>query len=356
VEFREALTIAHVVFSSRLAGGERHCVDLANAQAALGHCVHVIGTAGSAVRAALAPNVEFHGLALPLLRGRRVAALVRRLGAQVCHGHLGPACKAVARVPGVARVGTLHVGYKAHHHARMDALVCVNRAQFRGLPDERQACAEVVYNWAPVRPESRVVPGRLRAELGLQDGQRLVGFLGRLHLTKGVDLLAEAFSRHAPPDACLALLGDGPARAELEACAARDPRIRLLGQREDVEQALADFDLFVSPSREDAFPLAVLEAMRAGCPIVASETQGPLEMLAGQPASLVPVGDADALGRALAEALRAPRERLSYAMDAFGRDQAVARIVALYRQAVRRRALLPEAISIPEGHEPALHA
>src|ERR1043165_6046538 len=146
----EPLTLVHVVFSSRLAGGERHCVDLANAQAALGHRVHVIGTSGSAVAGALAPGVSFHGLKLPLVRSWRVAALARRLGADVCHGHLGPACKAVVHARSATRIGTLHVGYKAHHHARMDGLICVTRAQYDGLPTG-EPLASVIYNWAPER-------------------------------------------------------------------------------------------------------------------------------------------------------------------------------------------------------------
>ena len=97
----------------------------------------------------------------------RVAALVRRLRADVCHGHLGPACKAVAHARSAARLGTLHVGYKAHHHARLDGLVCVNRAQHDSLP-AGDALASVIYNWAPARdPAAAARPTDLRAELGL---------------------------------------------------------------------------------------------------------------------------------------------------------------------------------------------
>jgi glycosyltransferase involved in cell wall biosynthesis len=344
----EPLTLVHVVFSSRLAGGELHCVDLANAQAALGHEVHVVGTAGSAVEGALAPGVRFHGLKLPLMRGWRVAALARRLGADVCHGHLGPACKAVARTRGTARVGTLHVGYKAHHHARMDGLVCVNRAQLDNLPADRAGLANLIYNWAPERPAAASPATDLRVELGLAPGQLLVGSVGRLQHAKGMDLLVTAFKAHAPADAVLAILGEGPDRALLEELAAGDARIRLLGFRRDVDQALRSLDLFVSASREEAFPLAILEAMRAGRPVLATATQGPVEMLAGQPARLVPVGDASALGRALAEEvarlrLLAPSERgVSYATAAYDRSQAVARTLSFYRDVMRHRAVQVE--------------
>eukprot|EP00042_Codosiga_hollandica_P001841 m.11034 g.11034 ORF g.11034 m.11034 type:complete len:364 (-) comp14733_c0_seq1:1492-2583(-) len=338
------LTLVHVVFSSRIAGGERHCIDLANAQAALGHRVHVIGSAGSAVAGALAQGVQFHGLALPLLRGWRVAALARRLGADVCHGHLGPACKAVAHARRSARIGTLHVGYKAHHHARLDGLVCVNRAQYDGLPDS-DSLAHVIYNWAPERDAAAAARHTdLRAELGLAPDQLLVGSVGRLHRSKGMDLLIAAFKAHAPADAVLAILGEGPDEAQLKEMAAADSRIRLLGFRSDVDQALKAFDLFVSPSREEAFPLAILEAMRAGRPVLSSATQGPLEMLAGQPARLVPVGDANVLGHAMAEELArlrplsAPQRAVRYATAAYDRSNAVARTLGFYRDVMLHQA------------------
>lgn len=340
----EPLTLVHVVFSSRIAGGERHCIDLANAQAALGHHVHVIGSAGSAVAGALAAGVTFHGLKLPLLRGWRVAALARRLGADVVHGHLGPACKAAAHARSATRVGTLHVGYKAHHHAKLDGLVCVNRAQHDNLP-KGAALASVIYNWAPQRAAApAALRTDLRVELGLAPQQLLVGSVGRLHVSKGMDLLIQAFKAHAPVDAVLAILGEGSDEARLKALAAGDDRIHLLGFRSDVDQALKSFDLFVSPSREEAFPLAILEAMRAGRPVLSTATQGPLEMLAGQPARLVPVGNADLLGRAIAEELRVLRNLpvasrgVSYATAAYDRGNAVARTLGFYRDVINHRA------------------
>ncbi len=333
-----ALTIVHAVFSSRLAGGERHCVDLAQAQAAMGHRVHLVGPSSSAVRAAVGSTVQYHPIGLPLARGLRLRSIAREVDADVCHGHLGPACKAVAHVTSAARIATLHVGYKEHQHGRMDGLICVNNVQLGRLGPYR-GDARVIYNWAPQRDARDL--GDLRAELGLLPHQLLVGSLGRLNKAKGMDLLIAAFRAAAPRDAVLAILGEGEELATLRRLAAGDARIRLLGYRTDVNAALQAMDLFVSPSREEAFPLAILEAMRAGLPLIATATQGPLEMLANQPARIVPIGDVPALGDAIAASLatlrqvpRPLRERVAYDVSAFDRTAAVERVIAFYREVI----------------------
>jgi len=347
----DALTIVHAVFSSRLAGGERHCVDLAQAQAAMGHRVHLVGPSSSAVRDAIGPTVQYHGLTLPLARGLRLRSIARDVGADISHGHLGPACRAVAQVTSGRRVGTLHVGYKAHQHARMDGVICVNKDQL-GLLGQYRGDAQVIYNWAPQRDvDDR---GDLRAELGLLPHQLLVGSLGRLNKAKGMDLLIAAFRASAPRDAVLAILGEGEELATLQRLAGGDARIRLLGYRTDVNAALHAMDLFVSPSREEAFPLAILEAMRAGLPLIATATQGPLEMLANQPAQIVPIGDASALGDAIAASLstlrqvpRHLREPIPYDVSAFDRTAAVERVIAFYRRVMSHAGLAGGRSSAP---------
>jgi len=331
------LTIVHVVFSSRIAGGERHCLDLAAAQAADGHEVHIVGPSRSAIRDAVAPGVRYHGLALPVLRGRRLQRIARMLGADVCHAHLGPACKAAATLQDGARIGTLHVGFKSHQHGELDGVVCVNRQQ-RSQLNAYGGASCVIHNWAPAPAPSQ---GDLRSMLGLRPEQLLVASVGRLHPTKGMDVLVRAFKAGAPADAALVILGEGPQRAELERLADGDPRIHLPGFRADVDAGLQGVDLFVSPSREEAFPLALLEAMRAGLPIIASETEGPREMLQGQPARFVPIADASAMGRALGESLaglRHQRRRVSYDMRAYDRGHAVEQVESFYRDVIASRA------------------
>src|SRR5882757_10042216 len=108
------MRILHLLFSSRLAGSERYCADLANRQVAEGHEVHVVGATGSPLAVALAPGIRFHGFNR-LLRGLRVRRLLDAIAPDICHGHLSAACKILGRASSRHQtVATLHVGYKPH--------------------------------------------------------------------------------------------------------------------------------------------------------------------------------------------------------------------------------------------------
>lgn len=111
-----------------------------------------------------------------------------------------------------------------------------------------------------------------------------------------------AFRRGLPPR--LVVVGDGSQRAELERRAGAPDlagRVHFAGYREDAWRAPGGFDVMVMPSLQEAFPLACLEAMAAGRPVIASRVGGLPEMVEdGRTGLLVPPGDA----RAVAEALR----------------------------------------------------
>lgn len=333
------MRILHVLFSSRIAGSERYCIDLANAQAALGHEVHVAGRSGSPMQAELADNVRFHGLSTPLLRGWRINRLAARIGADVAHAHLSPACKALARgSSSMARVATLHVGYKPRQHARLDGVICVNRAQMQRLGGFGGKVGRVP-NWLPETRRQGEMD--LRARLGIGERIRLVGSVGRLHPSKGADVLVSAFLKADPADAVLVLAGEGPQRPDLEKLAQGDARIHLIGHCDTIPAFLRNLDLFVSPSREETAGLAILEAMQEGLPIISTATDGPSEYLVDHPVTLVEPGSVEHLASALGEALRADNiaalSRICYDLRPFSRETGVAGILDFYAQVTRTR-------------------
>ena len=165
-----------------------------------------------------------------------------------------------------------------------------------------------------------------RDELGIADGEFVVGTACRLAWQKGVDQLLEAIRLVAPrlPQARFLVVGDGRERAEIEAAAGDlGSRVRFLGHREDVPTLLAAVDLFVQPSRHEVMVQTTLEAMAAGLPVVSTRTVGADEAIVdGESGVLVPVGDASAMADAVAALGNDPGRRAMLGRAARARIEA----------------------------------
>ena len=156
-----------------------------------------------------------------------------------------------------------------------------------------------------------------RAALGIPPGAQVVAFLGRLSPEKAPEVLLRATR---DTGALVLLAGDGPLRAALEA-EATGTSTRFLGFVPDVQPVLAAADVLALPSWTEGLPMAVLEAMAAGVPVVASAV-GSLPQVLGEGAGLlVPPGDVDALRAALAR-LAEPGLRASLTATARARVEA----------------------------------
>jgi glycosyltransferase involved in cell wall biosynthesis len=191
------------------------------------------------------------------------------------------------------------------------------RTIYNGVPDE------------PVEPLRRLAEGPV------------VGAVGRLAAEKGFDLAVRALREL--PETTLALVGDGPERARLEELAAElgvAPRLILVGWSDEPRRYLPGFDALLLPSRHEGFPLAVVEGMLAGLPVVAADVGSVGEaVLDGETGYLVRPGDAAAMaerlrlllgGADLARRLGARgRER---ALELFTADAMTASFEALYRE------------------------
>jgi glycosyltransferase involved in cell wall biosynthesis len=143
-----------------------------------------------------------------------------------------------------------------------------------------------------------------------------VGTLGRLTAQKGVDVLLDAvrFLVAAGTPVDVVIGGAGRDAEQLRAAAAGLP-VTFHGFVSDVPAFLAGLDVFCLSSRREALPLALLEAMAAGLPCVATDV-GDVAPAVGSDAVVVPPGDAAALAAALAALLADPAQRTELAARA----------------------------------------
>lgn len=168
---------------------------------------------------------------------------------------------------------------------------------------------------APPVAADAVDEATTRAAWGLPAAGPLLAAIGRLAPEKHLGLLVDAFARVAAThaQATLLLVGDGPERAALAARIAAhglQGRVRLLGQRDDVQPLYPLLHALVLPSLREGMPLVVLEAMAHGVPVIASRVGDVPRLLAhADHGRLLAPGCGDALGRALHDVLAAPRQQ-----------------------------------------------
>lgn len=269
-----------------------------------------------------------------LLRVRPDAVLVVLAHPDQLPGAVGAAALYPAR--SVASVQVVPPGLRFTHARR--ALYGLSRGL--GQPwvalsaDNRQRLAlalgwevgriDLIYNGiedpGPPPQDRAGVRRRLREQLSLPDGAKLLLTVGRLQRQKGHDLIVASIPAvvQEHPDAIWLWAGQGPERESL----LRDARgrVRLMGVRDDVPLLLAAADLFVFPSRYEGAPFALLEALAAELPVVVSDA-GPLPEIVrdGVDGRVVPAEDADALATVTSWALEHTAEMRR--MAAVGRER-----------------------------------
>jgi glycosyltransferase involved in cell wall biosynthesis len=201
----------------------------------------------------------------------------------------------------------------------------------------RRSRVLTIPNGVQYTPPERVT---LREELQLGPADRLVVAVGNLYPVKGhqhlIDALALVAGRH--PTLHVAISGRGELEGALRSRARErgvESRVHLLGLRSDISAILAAADIFVLPSLSEGLPLALLEAMFAGCPIVASEVGDVGVALAhGDAGVLVRPGHAAALADALDDLLRDPKRARDLGDQAVGharKEYGLSRMVDRYQ-------------------------
>ena len=217
---------------------------------------------------------------------------------------------------------------------------------------------EVIHYGRPGRffaPRDQAVRKRLRAELNLPDDAVVCFTAARLTAIKGfghqLQAARQLCGRPGGPRICFVWAGDGELRGELEAEIAKlglKRDVHLLGQRWDVADWHDAADIFVLPSHLEGMPLAIMEAMAKGLPVVATAVSGIPEEL-GDTGQLLPDPATDAAGvvRGLVETIGAwaaePARRVEAGLR--GRERAV--------EMFREELMVSRSLSLLQRHLPA---
>ncbi len=217
-------------------------------------------------------------------------------------------------------------------------------SEVEGTPEHRVVTIHYGLDIPCSQPNNREAA---RSRLGVTGDPdlALIGFVGRLVRQKGVDVALQAFAKahQAHPQSRFVIVGDGPARRELEAQAGRlalEESVIFAGWVEDASGLMPAFDMVVAPSRWEGFGLVVLEAMSHGLPVIASRAGSfPEIVIDGETGLLVPSESPAALAKAIEELLVDPRRGAamgrrgqSRAAESFSVGNMVDATVTVYEQ------------------------
>jgi glycosyltransferase involved in cell wall biosynthesis len=335
--------VLHVIDKSFLGGGQTVVRNL------------IAGTRGSAVEPSLACSAggplvdEARALGvrvttLPIDKhfhpgtARRLAALVREDGIDVVHAHglVAATSCAIARVAFRLRAPILYHQHGFHDHnydgwagtarrvaervicRRVDRVIAVSHADYERLAEDGYVspmALRLVHYGIPVPTAAAAEVARAREESGVGEGDEVIGFVGRMHPQKGVDVLlrAAAMVRERNRCAVLVAVGTGELEREMHRLAAElglGSAVRWIGGRA-AAPFLPLFSVSVLASRWEGLPFTLLEAMASAKAIVTTDVPGCLEAVSADEAEIVPREDpramADAILRLLGDAERAQR-------------------------------------------------
>lgn len=203
-------------------------------------------------------------------------------------------------------------------------------------------------------------------DLAIPAQAKIIGVVANFIHYKGHRVFLQACDevRRKVPEARFLLIGDGPLREEVERLTRElhlEEAVTFLGTRQDVPELLTLMDAVVLPSLEEGFPVAILEAMAAGQPVVATAVGGnPEAVVHGETGLLVPPGDSRALAEAMVWLLEHPGEAARFGeagrrrvAERFEISATVRQYEAVYERLVaqkcpgRVRAELPAGRAVP---------
>ena len=308
--------ILQLLVSTKPGGGPAHVELVTRALGARGWDANLAGPADGALfdvfREMGVDTVELGTNRVRPATLARLVGLVRRRGVRLIHSHgkgAGLYGRVAARLTGVPAIHTFHgiqferypppmrAAYLALERRLSSWTTCVvnvSRAQERegvalGLFDARSS--RVIPNGVDIARLVATARDRAdaRAFLKLPVNATVVGSVARFDEVKRLDLLVEAAARL--PEVTLVLIGEGETSAPLRRLAAERAlggRVVFAGTVHDAARLLPAFDIYASAARKEGMPLAVLEAMALGLPVVASDIPSHREVLGHPSRGLVP--------------------------------------------------------------------
>ena len=345
------MKITQVMLANGFGGAERLFVDLVTILAEMGHDVLAICQAGSEAEYVFksSPNTN---ITITPVRAfstrdpfvwRAIASRIQKHESDIVQSHLsrathlaGKACKQIKK----PLVVTLHnyIDLKYYKNVTRFIPATIDQVNYLGQKGVPQTKIELIPHFSHFDPVAEPSFS--------QNKKHIFACYGRMVNKKGFHIILSAFKQLTETDteAVLIIGGDGPEMANLKSQSEDlrlGDRVKFIGWIKDVKSFLKRIDIFVLPSLDEPFGIAVLEERAMGKTIVSTKSQGPREILNNKNAYLVEINNVNSLlqGMILAAREKIDREKkarqaLSDYKEFYAKEIIVPKFIKLYEQII----------------------
>ena len=338
------MKICQIMLAKGFGGAERYYVDLAIVLAERGHDVLAISHQGSPAAKMLAeiPGIQAHCVTVlgkwdPFIAGK-IRTIIAEHKSEGVQAHLARGAFIAGKI-----TRKMHIPLFAHTHnliklkyyKNVDKFIVSTNVQSQYLIDKGITADKIqlIRNFSAFKPVS--------ATQCRQSVQKIVAH-GRFVHKKGFDILLRSLAAIPNDNVELHIAGDGPERESMLTLARQlelKDKVYFPGWQNNIRNFLLQGDLFVLPSREEPFGIALLEAMACGIPMISTLCHGPLEILDETVAYLCKPDNVESLAQAMKTAIQDGMGRTAKAQTAltlfqqhYAIDKAANQFEALYRQ------------------------
>ncbi len=339
------MKITQLMLAKGFGGGERLFIDLIGSLSEMGHDVLAICQAGYDAERMLKNN---HNIRLKTVRAfstrdpfvwRAIASKIEAHDSDIVQSHMsrgahlaGKACKSLNKPLVVTLHNYIDLKYYKNVTNFIPATVDqVNYLRQKGVPEKK---IKLIPHFSHLDPAT---------EPSFRNNDVLMyGSYGRLVKKKGFHVLLNAFEKlRKSTNAELVIGGDGPEREDIRSLVVKlglQEKVKFIGWVKDVGSFLNNIDVFVLPSLDEPFGIAVLEAMAMGKPIISTKSQGPKEILNNGNSYLAEVNDIDSLSN----------EMIVAAKDKAGRERRAVQALIDYKNFYSKQIVVPKFLQLYE--------
>lgn len=326
------MKILHIILSKGLSGSEKYVIDLANFQSRK-HNVSIINLDSSFAKDfKKSLNLKIKLFTINnFFKSFKIKKIIKNQNPEIVHTHLGIAAKIIKKKWGNFKlITTMHMNYKHKYFKKFDAIICSNNTQKIQVKKKYKGQVFKLNLW-PINQKKLKI--KISDKINISKKKFIFGSIGRFHMQKGFEFLADTFDKYKIPNSYLILIGDG--HEKFKKRYSHNKSIKILSYKRNVNFYYNKFDTFVITSVWESFGITLLEAMKNQLPIITTIHEGNKDWIKKFNVTKIKINNEKELKNALLKhSKNKKRIKIKYNLSDFNYFKICNKILLIYKKII----------------------